>query len=166
MFTRLRLTTLFSLVLFIVIAVPLQAAKTDEGVMALEKKLMQLKTDQQQLKKEQSVLKNVDENGLAKIASRPKFIYRPGGGLSIRPADRSWEIRWGATWQVQTSFFPGGPKADQDEDDEGPSEGATIMRRIDFDFSYLWEKGFYQIGATMNYSGAGTHKKNLFSSLS
>jgi hypothetical protein len=150
--------TLF-LGLFVVAAAPVQAANTDERIKALEQELIQLKADQHKVEQDQLVLKDHAEDALAKRAKAPKIKYRSGRGLSIRGGDRSWEIKWGAQWQVQTSFFPSG-KADQNEDDEGPSEGSTFMRHLEFDFNYLWDNGFYQIGATMDYSRAGAQKKD------
>ena len=130
-----------------VTAAPVRAASTDERIKALEQELNQLKAEQQKVKQEQSLMK---ADALAAKSKLPSFRYRPGRGLRIRGADRSWEITYGAKFQVQLAFFPGGPRSKTDDSEEGPSQGSMIFRHQEFDFYYKLFGGLYDFGFTWN----------------
>ncbi|HWH77458.1 MAG TPA: hypothetical protein VNT76_08805, partial [Candidatus Binatus sp.] len=55
----------------------------DGRIQALEQELSQLKEQQVELKKEAT----------AAAAAMPSFSYRPGNGLNIEAADKSWGLR-------------------------------------------------------------------------
>ena len=65
------------------LAVPALAQNVDQKIQALEQELMQLKEQQIELKKEATEA----------AAAMPTFSYRPGNGLNIEAADKSWSFR-------------------------------------------------------------------------
>ena len=77
---RLKLA-LLSAVLFA--AAPAAAQSVDDKIKMLEQELTTLKTQQIELKKEAT----------AAAAALPTFEYRPGNGLNIEAADKSWGLR-------------------------------------------------------------------------
>jgi len=141
-----------------VAAAPVRAASTDERIKALAAELEQLKAEQQRVKQEQSYMK---EDALAARAKLPSFRYRPGRGLRIRGADRSWEITLGAKFNVHLSFFPAGGRSLTDADDTGPSQGSMIFRHMEFDHYYRLFNGLYQFGVTWN-AADGRSKSEIF----
>ena len=69
---------------FLLAAVPAWAQSVDDKIKALEQELGQLKSQQVELKKEAT----------AAAAALPSFSYRPGNGVNIEAADKSWGIRF------------------------------------------------------------------------
>ena len=61
-------------------AVPAGAQGVDDKIKALEQELTDLKSQQIELKKEST----------AAAAALPTFSYRPGNGVDISAADKSW----------------------------------------------------------------------------
>src|SRR6478672_9422900 len=60
-----------------------RAQSVDQKIQSLEQELSQLKEQQVELKKEAT----------AAAAAMPSFSYRPGNGLNIEAADKSWALR-------------------------------------------------------------------------
>ncbi|HEU4340907.1 MAG TPA: hypothetical protein VFU31_04990, partial [Candidatus Binatia bacterium] len=73
----------FMLAAFLLSVVPAGAQNVDERIKALEQELTQLKEQQIELKKEATEA----------AAALPTFSYRPGNGLNIEAADKSWALR-------------------------------------------------------------------------
>lgn len=132
--------------LFIMAAVPVRAASTDERIKALEDELAQLKSEQAKVKEEA-------KNATAAAAAIPSFRYRPGRGVTISGADRSWALRAGNQFQSQTFFYP-------DTDASNSGQGSTMYRHIELDWNYYWQDGLYQVGMTQDYTRAGAFKKD------
>ncbi len=78
-------------------AVPAGAQSVDDKIKALEQELGQLKSQQMDLKKEAT----------AAAAALPSFSYRPGNGINIEAADKSWGIRFGMEAHLRTMFESG-----------------------------------------------------------
>ncbi len=74
----------------VLIVLILQAENVDDRIKAIEQELSQLKEQQLELKKETT----------AAAQAMPTFDYRPGNGLSIEAADKSWSLRTG----IETNF--------------------------------------------------------------
>ena len=72
---------LLSAVLFA--AAPAFAQSVDDKIKSLEQELSQLKDQQVELKKEAT----------AAAAAMPTFSFRPGDGVNIEAADKSWSFR-------------------------------------------------------------------------
>src|SRR5262245_56667607 len=75
-------------------AVPAGAQSVDDKIKALEQELGQLKSQQMQLKNEAT----------AAAAALPSFSYRPGNGINIEAADKSWGIRFGMETNLRVLF--------------------------------------------------------------
>ena len=72
-----------TLAAFLLAAVPANAQSVDERIKALEQELIQLKEQQIEMKREATEA----------AAALPTFEYRPGNGLNIEAADKSWSFR-------------------------------------------------------------------------
>jgi hypothetical protein len=79
-----RFWALSVLAVFLLAAGTVRAQSVDEKIKALEQELTQLKDQQIELKKEAT----------AAVAAMPSFSYRPGNGLNIEAADKSWGVRF------------------------------------------------------------------------
>ena len=87
----------FMLTAMLLAAVPAGAQSVDEKIKALEQELSSLKEQQIDLKKEAT----------AAAAALPSFSYRPGNGLNIEAADKSWGIRMTIESHVRMYFMEG-----------------------------------------------------------
>ncbi len=84
-------STLLLIGLFVVAVAPARA-DVEKRIKALEEELTQLKGAQMDLKV-------TAEDALAQKAKLPTFGYRPGRGLTIRAADKSW------SWNMAYRFM-------------------------------------------------------------
>ena len=95
------------------------------------------------------------EDALAAKAKLPRFRYRPGSGLSIRGADRSWEVRIVGEVSMHLSLFPNGGRSPEDEDDEGPSQGAVTFRHLQLGQVMRLLNGLYEFGLNVKCDRSG-----------
>ena len=102
---------LLSAVLFA--AAPAFAQSVDDKIKMLEQELTALKTQQIELKKEAT----------AAAAALPTFEYRPGNGLNIEAADKSWGVRFTLESHFRYNFEAG-------RDQMGRSQGELMGRRF------------------------------------
>jgi hypothetical protein len=128
---------LLSAVLFA--AAPLRAQSVDEKIKALEQELSQLKEQQIELKKEAT----------AAAAAMPSFSYRPGNGLNIEAADKSWGIRFTAETHFRMLFESG-------RDQVGRTNGEIMGRRFRPGVFYCINNCLWEIEATLDLDGFGT----------
>jgi len=70
----------FLLTAMLLIGAPAGAQSVDDKIKAVEQELSSLKSQQMELKKEAT----------AAAAALPTFGYRPGNGVNIEAADKSW----------------------------------------------------------------------------
>ena len=110
-FSRLAAVDLL-LVAMLLFAVPAGAQSVDDKIKALEQELSSLKSQQMELKKEAT----------AAAAALPSFSYRPGNGLNIEAADKSWGIRFSMETDVRMLFESG-------QDAVGRTNGEIMLRR-------------------------------------
>src|SRR6188474_187906 len=75
---------------FLLAAGSARAQSVDDKIKTLEQELTQLKDQQVELKKEAT----------AAAAALPTFEYRPGNGLEVEAADKSWGVRF----TIETHF--------------------------------------------------------------
>src|SRR4030095_11557895 len=87
-----RLLTAFGLLLagVFVLAAPAFDQSVHDRIKSLEQELLQLKEQQIEMKKEAT----------AAAQAMPSFSYRPGNGLNIEAADKSWGVRF----TIETHF--------------------------------------------------------------
>jgi hypothetical protein len=128
---------LLSAVLFA--ASPVFAQSVDEKIKSLEQELSQLKDQQIELKKEAT----------AAAAAMPSFSYRPGNGLNIEAADKSWSFRVSLESHFRYEFLSGRPQV-------GRSDGEMMGRRFRPYFYYCINNCLWEIEAALDLDGWGT----------
>src|SRR4026207_1634867 len=82
---------------FLLSAGTVRAQTIDDKIKTLEQELMQLKEQQIELKKDAT----------AAAAAMPSFSFRPGNGLNIEAADKSWGFRVGLETHFRYLFESG-----------------------------------------------------------
>src|SRR5262245_14807100 len=120
-------------------AAPVRAQSVDDKIKALENELTQLKEQQIELKKEAT----------AAAAAMPSFEYRPGNGLSIDAADKSWGLRFTVETHFRYNFESG-------RDQIGRSQGELMGRRFRPGVIYCVNNCLWEIEATLDLDGWGT----------
>ena len=128
---------LLSAVLFA--AAPVFAQSVDDKIKSLEQELNELKTQQIELKKEAT----------AAAAALPTFEYRPGNGLNIEAADKSWGVRFTLESHFRYNFESG-------RDQVGRSQGELMGRRFRPGFFYCINNCLWELEATLDLDGWGT----------
>ena len=119
--------TLLLIGLFVVAAAPARAEGVGDRITALEEELTQLKGEQAQVR----------SDALAAAAKLPSFKYRPGAGLTITGADKSWSYRVRYLFHVHMYNEPDG------NDRLNRANGDLFWRRNRLDNNFTWDKGFY-----------------------
>jgi len=109
-----------------------QAESVDDRISVLEDELRRLKTEQQQVKTEQMELK---KEAAAAAAALPTFTYRPGNGVLMEAADKSWGIRFSAEMHLHMPFESG-------QDQVGRTNGEVMVRRGRTRFNYCMNNCF------------------------
>src|SRR3972149_355768 len=94
-------------------AAPVGAQNIDERIKSVESELAELKAAQVELKKEAT----------AAVSALPAFSYRPGSGMTIEAADKSWSLRVGVETHFRYLFESG-------RDQVGRSQGELMGRRF------------------------------------
>jgi hypothetical protein len=89
-----------ALAAFILAVVPARAQTVDEKIQALEAQLNSLKAEQAKTQTEQLELR---KEATAAAAALPNFTYRPGDGVWIEAADRSWSLN--LTYEVEMASY-------------------------------------------------------------
>ena len=94
----------FMLTAWLLAAVPARAQDTDQRIQALENELQRLKSEQAQVKAEQLEMR---KQATEAAAALPNFSYRPGGGMLIEAADKSWSFRTSVEAHFRLEFESG-----------------------------------------------------------
>jgi hypothetical protein len=128
---------LLSAVLFA--AAPAFAQSVDDKIKTLEQELSQLKEQQVELKKEAT----------AAAAALPSFEYRPGNGLNVEAADKSWGVRFTIETHFRMNFEEG-------RDQVGRTNGEVMGRRFRPGILYCINNCLWEIEATLDLDGFGT----------
>ena len=134
-----RLVKLALLAAALFAAAPASAQSVDDKIRTLEQELSELKTQQVELKKEAT----------AAAAALPTFEYRPGNGLSVEAADKSWGIRFQLESHFRYTFESG-------RDQVGRSQGELMGRRFRPGFIYCINNCLWEMEATLDLDGWGT----------
>jgi hypothetical protein len=129
----------FMLIAFVLAAAPARAQSVDDKIKVLEQELSQLKEQQISLKKD----------AVAAEAALPEFSYRPGGGLNISAADKSWGINFGFEGHYRMLFLAG-------KDEFGRTNGEIMGRRARPQFVFCINNCFYEIQHRFDMDGFGT----------
>jgi len=133
---------LLIVLLFLFAVAPASAQTTEERIKALEEvqranaeELARLKGEQMELKKEAT----------AAAAVLPTFTYRPGAGVTISAADRSWE--WRISYLVNAHIY----NAIDGNDKRGSTTGDIFTRRNRVFFTFWLDRGFYEFILTPDF---------------
>ncbi len=124
---------------FLLAAGTVRAQSVDEKIKTLEQELSQLKDQQVELKKEAT----------AAAAALPSFEYRPGNGLNIEAADKSWGLRFTVETHFRYEFESG-------RDQIGRSNGELMGRRFRPGVLYCINNCLWEIEGTLDLDGFGT----------
>jgi len=135
-----------SVLLFFFAVASSSAGEVDERIKALEEtqranaeELNRLKGEQMELKKE----------AVAAAAALPTFQYRPGSGLRITAADRSWSFGISYELDIRMYNHPDGKPVIRDPAggtriSTGMTSGEFFGRRNRVYFSFCWVNCFYE----------------------
>src|SRR5688572_29889717 len=134
-----RFWALSVLAVFLLAAGTVRAQSVDDKIKALEQELTQLKDQQIELKKEAT----------AAVAAMPSFSYRPGNGLNIEAADKSWGVRFTLESHFRYNFESG-------RDQVGRSQGELMGRRFRPGVFYCLNNCLWEIEGTLDLDGWGT----------
>ena len=124
---------------FLLAAGTARAQSVDDKIKLLEQELGQLKEQQLELKKEAT----------AAAEAMPSFSYRPGNGLNIEAADKSWGLRFTVESHFRLLFESG-------RDQIGRTQGELMGRRFRPGFIYCVNNCLWEIEATLDLDGFGT----------
>ncbi|HEX7231264.1 MAG TPA: hypothetical protein VF452_12790, partial [Candidatus Binatia bacterium] len=116
-----------------------RAQSVDDKIKTLEQELSQLKEQQVELKKEAT----------AAAAALPTFEYRPGNGLEIEAADKSWGVRFTIETHFRYEFESGRTQ-------QGRSTAEIMGRRFRPGILYCINNCLWEIEATLDMDGFGT----------
>jgi hypothetical protein len=134
-----RFWALSVLAVFLLAAGTVRAQSVDDRIKSLEQELLLLKEQQIELKKEAT----------AATEAMPSFSYRPGNGLNIEAADKSWGVRFTVETHFRYNFEAG-------RDQIGRTNGELMGRRFRPGFIYCVNNCLWEIEATLDMDGFGT----------
>jgi len=120
-------------------AAPASAQSVDDKIKSLEQELTQLKDQQIEMKKEAT----------AAAAAMPTFSYRPGNGVMIEAADKSWSLRSSLEAHYRMLFESG-------DADVGRTNGEIMGRRVRPYFYYCVNNCFIESEIGIDLDGFGT----------
>ncbi len=133
-----RFWALTVLTVFLLAAGTVRAQSVDDKIKSLEQELSQLKDQQVEMKKEAT----------AAAAALPTFSYRPGNGLNIEAADKSWGFR--ATIESHLRMY-----FNQGQDQYERTNGEIEARRFRPGFFYCIDNCLWEIESTFDKDGFG-----------
>ena len=119
-------------------AAPASAQSVDDKIKSLEQELTQLKDQQIEMKKEAT----------AAAAAMPTFSYRPGNGVMIEAADKSWSLRASLEAHYRMLFESG-------DSDVGRTNGEIMGRRVRPYFYYCVNNCFIESEIGIDLDGFG-----------
>lgn len=125
---------------FLLAAGTVRAQTIDDKIKTLEQELIQLKEQQIEMKKEAT----------SAAAAMPSFSYRPGSGMMIEAADKSWSFRTAFEAQMRYIFETG-------RDQVGRSQGELFGRRFRPEFYLCINNCLWQIDWRLDLDGFGTN---------
>jgi hypothetical protein len=116
-----------------------QSSNIDEEIRALKDKLTTLETQQVEMRKEAT----------AAAAALPTFEYRPGNGVQIEAADKSWAFRAALEAHFRMLFEHG-------LDQAGRTNGEIMGRRLRPYFYYCINNCLFETEVGLDLDGFGT----------
>ncbi len=126
--------------LVLALAPAVRAGGVDDKIQALENELSQLKSQQMELKKE----------AVAAAAALPNFSYRPGSGVTVEAADKSWSFALSHETHFMMPFESG-------KDHTGRTLGEVMGRRFRQEWTLCLNNCFYEWISRLDLDGFGTN---------
>jgi hypothetical protein len=123
---------------FLLAAGTVRAQTIDDKIKTLEQELIQLKEQQIEMKKEAT----------SAAAAMPSFSYRPGSGMMIEAADKSWSFRHSFEAHLRYGFISG-------RDQVGRSQGELEGRRFRPEFYLCLNNCLWTIDWRLDLDGFG-----------
>jgi hypothetical protein len=123
---------------FLLATAPAFAQGVDDKIKELERELSQLKAQQIELKKEATEA----------AAAMPTFSYRPGNGVLIEAADKSWSFRAALESHFRMNLLSG-------KDQVGRTNGEIEGRRFRPEFYYCLNNCLWELDARIDLDGFG-----------
>ena len=136
----------FMLVALVFAAAPARSDDVDQRIQALEEELTKLKSEQAQVKSEQIEMR---KEATAAAAALPNFSYRPGNGMLVEAADKSWSFRATMESHIRLLFESGLSEA-------GRETGGVMGRRFRPFFNYCLNDCLYEVEVGLDLDGFGT----------
>jgi len=127
-----------TLAAFLLAAVPASAQSVDDRIKTLEQELIQLKEQQIEMKRDATEA----------AAALPTFEYRPGAGMKIEAADKSWSFRTSFEAHMRYNFLSG-------RDQVGRSQGELEGRRFRPEFYLCINNCLWEIDWRLDLDGFG-----------
>ncbi len=127
-------STLLLIGLFVVAVAPASAGEVDLKIKALEQELTQLKVEQEE----------ATEASRAAAAKMPTFRYRPGSGLLIGAADKSWSINFRYRFHMHMYNYTDG------NDSDGFTTTDLFVRRNRWRQIMCWDGCFYELESALD----------------
>ena len=124
---------------FVIVTPFARAQSVDEEIKALKEKLATLENQQIEMKKEAT----------AAVAALPTFEYRPGNGVNIEAADKSWAFRAELEAHFRMLFESGLARV-------GRTNGEIMGRRFRPRFYYCRQNCLYELEMALDLDGFGT----------
>src|SRR5918996_2707028 len=118
----------------------------DEQIKALEKEVAKIEPLKDQLEKLKTQQLELRKEATAAAAAMPSFQYRPGRGLTIAAADKSWSFN--TTYRINMYIYNQINQKPNFVNDEGEQAfsgtyGEIFPRRNRLYFNYCWRDCFY-----------------------
>ncbi|MBI4524607.1 MAG: hypothetical protein HY695_12435 [Deltaproteobacteria bacterium] len=118
---------------------PVRAGDVDQRIQTLEGELARLKGEQMELKREAT----------AAAAALPNISYRPGSGVLLEAADKSWSIRNHFRFHLHVAFEEG-------KDQNQRTKGEVAARRIRPTWYLCVNNCFYEAEVAIDLDGFQT----------
>ena len=125
---------------FLLGVAPARAQSVDDRIKSLEQELIQLKEQQIEMKREATEA----------AAALPTFEYRPGAGMKIEAADKSWSFRTSFEAHMRYLFESG-------RDQVGRSQGELMGRRFRPEFYICINNCLWEVDWRLDLDGFGTN---------
>jgi len=130
-----------------------QNADIESQIKALEAEVQKIEPLKDQIERLRSQQMEMKKEATAAAAEMPSFQYRPGRGLTIAAADKSWSFN--TTFRANLYIYNtlgGKPNFSQagEQRSTGVVDGQIFPRRLRWYQTYCWQDCFYQFESALD----------------
>jgi hypothetical protein len=122
------------------------AQRIDEQIKALEAEVAKIEPLKEQIEQLKAQQMELNKAATEAAAALPTFSYRPGSGILMESADKSWSIRFHNRIHYWLTFRQGNANADTERE----GLGELFARRIRPTFFYCLNNCFYEMEAALD----------------